>query len=572
MPNIANPTEKFVSPLEQQVFETFGLEPGLDRASILPVSGRRSEGNLELAAPQFVYDLAKAFMAPGVAATGYDVMPEESLNTALNVMGGGLGASQVAPAAGKSVVGMAVKSKGGEWLEGTIQDFTRPFKKAVPNRFDENDTYIGPDPERGGVQNEAVNNWIDTQLTKYIRNDMATPNDPVRKLADQGILHYAPDPVTPEGSVALLKGRTGTYGESDLAKAWELQTDSLVSGFPASTYTPNPRPESTYPLDVIARERPDTPIHQVYEGDRASGTLGFGHLTDELRNAVDPNNATGLPQNLQIKPDKLQKMNMEQAVRHVAKINKWREKNAEAANLKLANNPATHTFIDYGDGSKWVELKAPDDMPEGWKIEGDELVGPSGQRELIGERGDPRYKDVAEALKYEGDTMGHCVGGYCDEVIGGNTRIFSLRDAKGKPHTTIEVQQQTPFSGYDRLDHVLDRAIDFIPEDKLSEWVATYSKELGEPMSIDEAIDSYARLLKGEYGRYIDDPTTLGAGIMDEIVPGLFDDVMKDNPGFAITQIKGKGNVTPAAKYIPQIKDFIEKTGYKVYESGPWDE
>ena len=35
--------------------------------------------------------------------------------------------------------------------------------------------------------------------------------------------------------------------------------------------------------------------------------------------------------------------------------------------------------------------------------------------------------------------MGHCVGGYCDEVLSGNSRIFSLRDAKGEPHVTIEV-------------------------------------------------------------------------------------------------------------------------------------
>jgi hypothetical protein len=35
--------------------------------------------------------------------------------------------------------------------------------------------------------------------------------------------------------------------------------------------------------------------------------------------------------------------------------------------------------------------------------------------------------------------MGHCVGGYCPDVQEGRTRIFSLRDAKGMPHVTIEV-------------------------------------------------------------------------------------------------------------------------------------
>jgi hypothetical protein len=36
--------------------------------------------------------------------------------------------------------------------------------------------------------------------------------------------------------------------------------------------------------------------------------------------------------------------------------------------------------------------------------------------------------------------MGHCVGGYCDTVASGNSTIFSLRDPKGMPHVTLEVQ------------------------------------------------------------------------------------------------------------------------------------
>lgn len=42
------------------------------------------------------------------------------------------------------------------------------------------------------------------------------------------------------------------------------------------------------------------------------------------------------------------------------------------------------------------------------------------------------------ALKGEGDVMGHCVGGYGDRVESGTTRIFSLRDNKGRSHVTVE--------------------------------------------------------------------------------------------------------------------------------------
>jgi hypothetical protein len=41
-------------------------------------------------------------------------------------------------------------------------------------------------------------------------------------------------------------------------------------------------------------------------------------------------------------------------------------------------------------------------------------------------------------LKDEGHVMQHCVGGYCEEVESGKSQIFSLRDADGHPHATIE--------------------------------------------------------------------------------------------------------------------------------------
>jgi hypothetical protein len=45
--------------------------------------------------------------------------------------------------------------------------------------------------------------------------------------------------------------------------------------------------------------------------------------------------------------------------------------------------------------------------------------------------------------------MGHCVGGYCDVVRSGGTSIYSLRDPKGHPHVTIEVDGDPPITqGY----------------------------------------------------------------------------------------------------------------------------
>ena len=46
-----------------------------------------------------------------------------------------------------------------------------------------------------------------------------------------------------------------------------------------------------------------------------------------------------------------------------------------------------------------------------------------------------------EALDYESEYMGHCVGrgGYDEDVAKGTTKIYSLRDADGMPHATFEV-------------------------------------------------------------------------------------------------------------------------------------
>jgi hypothetical protein len=74
-----------LTPVEQETKKTFGMVPMEERLSILP----RYSATQGLIAPQFIYELAKAVSAPITAARGYQVTPEESVNTALNAFGGG---------------------------------------------------------------------------------------------------------------------------------------------------------------------------------------------------------------------------------------------------------------------------------------------------------------------------------------------------------------------------------------------------------------------------------------------------------------------------------------------------
>ena len=139
-------------------------------------------------------------------------------------------------------------------------------------------------------------------------------------------------------------------------------------------------------------------------------------------------------------------MSFPAAVERVGRINQFRVKKAEDAAISSLNSPAVQTFKEYADdnpmGLRWAELKAPaltpESLPEGWRYEDGYYVSPKGDYLQSHPNESAAERDLREALSYEGDTMGHCVGGYCDDVASGQSRIFSLRDAKGEPHVTIE--------------------------------------------------------------------------------------------------------------------------------------
>ena len=92
--------------LESEVQRLTGLQPNLERSNILPFYSRETG----LVAPQFVYDAAKALVAPGFAAQGNRVNPEEAFNVAANITGGAIGSSALAPVEGV-IAGMGASRK-----------------------------------------------------------------------------------------------------------------------------------------------------------------------------------------------------------------------------------------------------------------------------------------------------------------------------------------------------------------------------------------------------------------------------------------------------------------------------
>jgi hypothetical protein len=93
-----------------------------------------------------------------------------------------------------------------------------------------------------------------------------------------------------------------------------------------------------------------------------------------------------------------------------------------------------------------------------------------------------------DALSLEGNIMGHCVGGsnYCNAVSKETTKIVSLRDTKGLPHVTIQLDK-TP-QGFTRVAQIKGTANNS-PEKYFNEvnaFLDDYSAKLGKNLTITE--------------------------------------------------------------------------------------
>lgn len=409
----------------------------------------------------------------------------------------------------------------------------------------------------------ALNNWIDKQLVRYVQKDMATPGDPLRALAEKWavdkpqqlaaaqarldalnakgrqiaaergvpeeyLTRHRQEVIAAEKDKKLLELTDGLHvdstqlprahatvhpsgdvleklGKSQSAKAWENASDYTIYPEQAGRFLHTRNWHTNVPTvennPWLAKVPPETTVYDL-SSEMQPRDLGFDHLIDELRNAVNPE--SGLPPELLLKYENLPKITMPQAVERVAKINAWRAAKKVEADLARANNAATHLHKEYPEaGMRWVELKEPQVNPE------------AGLHDAEG-----TFSTLSDALKYEGDTMKHCVGGYCEGVARGDSRIFSLRDANGHPHVTIETN----------------------PGSTMSELQEAIYDERGRVFDPEEAV-KYAEKMGGGYLSLARDPRPA--------VP-------------LIKQIKGPSNRAPNAEHLPYVQDFVK--------SGQWSD
>jgi hypothetical protein len=500
--------------------------PGLSERTVLPTS-EDVERALPLRAVSTT-PVGRAATGGGQLAGGFYYGPGSPLRVLAELPGG------VARAGGEflrsGVPAHVVKPKGGNWLAGSVERVIEPMK--ARDRFGMTDprdlaAAIGVPLEEAqalhasNLPNVAINRWLDTKLAKYFRNEMGTPEDPLRALAERGVLHYEPQggAVRAHSNRTVAEMPTDPTATSPLARAWEDISDAAVLSGSYAEHTPlgGFSEEALRKLGgEYAVKNPQATAYKMDSGITASD-LGFSHLVDELKNAINP--ASGLPENLRWKYSDLDKVTVPQAVERVAKINEWRAAQKAEADAARAMNPATVVHKEYpGQPYKWVELKKPD------------FMDPKVLEALAGYEKDPRFKAslgdnlknrapklaLEDALKYEGDVMGHCVGGYCPDVESGRSRIFSLRSAKGEPHVTIEVKPT--------------------PQRDLNMSAAQYDKLLA---------DYSSAVGRGEVDPNVLDPKSWYLAQGEAAPP-------------SIVQIKGKANRAPKEEYLPYVQDFVK--------------
>ena len=395
-----------------------------------------------------------------------------------------------------------VKNKGGNWLPGSVEKNLEPLKGNLE---------VGLANELGiPAASPHMTNWIDKRLTPYIKNEMGTPGDPLRALAENDVLHYDPtNNLFPGNLEQAITNRLKSgnvlegLGKSETAKAWETLTDTSIRGQSASNWKEHASASTLEKMPWIDKLDPLTPIYER-TNPNMSNALGFDHLVDELRNATGGD--VNIPQHLRIDPAKLERMSVPDAVNKVANINKWRMEQAGKTALEtVAKLPEAMPSTD--PKFTWRNLNNPEDAA--------------------------LSKGAHEAV---GKDMGICIGGssYIERAAKGEADHISLFDDKGHPHIAIESRPPVKFETLG-IESMNENDLLAVVYDRLP-----VRQRAGFNRWLEANLDEYDNIADG-----------LGESKYSKYLP-----VDRASPP-DIHQIKGKGNGVPAPKYQEQLKQFL---------------
>jgi hypothetical protein len=445
------------------------------------------------------------------------------------------------------------------WIDKTVKGYVKNematpedrVRLMLEKRYAEIEAKFAKDQERAAKMADRAAAESDPRRKANLSRqaqEMAAQATDERDLSMQHIAHIPSERLEANGNwlddFTAAKRKNAGYPEEGMAqtgpaKGWEIMADQEIKSTPAgqSIYEGS-RDLERYPW--LAKLDKSTPVYRT-EGSFHKD-LGFDHVMDVLKEGITEGRIT---------PEQLSKITMDQAVKMAADYDLGKAKAMREAAIKTQKGFPVHK--EYPEGYKWLELKMPEPklnegetikyLPEVdmWGIydpQGGTISSGATEREAMGLlRREERMKQLEEALKYEGDVMGHCVGGYCPDVAAGRSRIFSLRDSKGEPHVTVEAYPprspgwaEVKEAGGDPLavTEEAKRRMGITPENE-SELMKSWDGDR-RYQAKQELEKHFADIYREQFGE----------------------------PPSRIAQIKGKQNLAPKEDYLPFVQDFVK--------------
>ena len=321
----------------------------------------------------------------------------------------------------------AVKGKGGSWHPEAVRGLAERLGDNLARGVGENALPVGTVQARmdaTAAAQKPIHEHAERMIRGYLNKHAGTEADPLAKVE------------------VPFKGGTAT---------WESLMDKTISSRPASHFqeidalvkpvfdaTPDMNWNFKGGLDA-SKMRPDEPVWntehnssispgEVKESWRARFNEAaqardaikayLSHVADYLREHVSP--------------EKLGQYDLVRAVKETAQWDKDLAK--KMADARKAEKTVSPIYREYPDGMYWQQLTKPGQFARESDAMGHSVRGyePSPSRQ-----GQPASPDW---VKESGDAghlhYGH--GGW-DAIKSGEAKVYSLRDAKGESHATVEV-------------------------------------------------------------------------------------------------------------------------------------
>ncbi len=338
-----------------------------------------------------------------------------------------------------------MKPQGGMWHPETVSSLSAALKS---NLYPD---YAARPEGNFNPANAPEVKWADSAVKKYLERYAGTATDPIKDLK-------------------LPTGET-----------WESLTDRAFNAAPANE-------QFGWAGGRYAEAFEKTPATELVYSNigKGSSRLSNTTITNYLAHVGDYLSSRNLT------PEQLQRMDLPRAIRETVandeRIQKLAfEEYTKPSPEKIANNDALPTYKTYApkqEGAREFSFKndksttnsetraitlKPEEITYSWKEialpEGDLTPEQTKRIDLVTDqdgsfyvavdaKGKPIHENFSGAraqgdtpseaylageLAREGNSMAHCVGGYCAETLAGKSRILTLRDQLGRSYATVEI-------------------------------------------------------------------------------------------------------------------------------------